>query len=193
MWSFKMSAIFTCALSMASLYLQVLLSTAQWLAGSQGFDRHGTRPTVKDLEHPKTCAYFAAAYLTLLSRYGGSARSEGFVARAYHAGPKGVDTAAAHSYLQKYLKAKHCLTQVAKAMSVTAAAAALAVQVQLPADAAGAAWQCPATAAGISAQQDAKLAPPAAAAAHPKDQSMQDQDSTCLLDTAAIALSLIHI
>ena len=38
----------------------VLLSTAHWLASSQGFDRHGCRPTVKDLEHPKTCAYFAA-------------------------------------------------------------------------------------------------------------------------------------
>jgi LysM repeat protein len=40
----------------------------------------------------------------------------------------------------------------------------------------------------MSAQQDAKLAPPAAAAAaHPKDQSMQHQDNMCLRDTAAIA------
>lgn len=116
--------------------LQVLLSTAQWLASSQGFDAHGTSLTIKELDNPKTCIYYAAAYLSVLSHHGGSARSEGFVVRAYHAGPKGVYTATACTYLQKYLKAKHWLTEVAKAMAVTVAAAALAVQVPLPAAAA---------------------------------------------------------
>jgi LysM repeat protein len=114
------------------LLLQVLLSTAQWLATNQGFDKHGTCLTSKDLQEPKTCVYFAAAYLTLLSNSGGVPRSEGFVVRAYNAGPKGVDTAAALTCLQKYLKAKHCLTQVANAMAVTLAAAAFEVDMQLP-------------------------------------------------------------
>lgn len=171
--------------------LQVLLSTAQWLASSQGFDRYGSSPTAADLEEPKCCAYYCAAYLSVLSRHRGSQRSESFIIKAYHAGqcdtgqlsvaaagpcslytvvqavwwcempwtccercscaltakkqrtamrltvhhalatawsvaagPKGVDSDAAGLYWQKYLKAKHCLKEVTRAMAVSVATAA---------------------------------------------------------------------
>jgi LysM repeat protein len=151
--------------------LQVLLSTAQWLASSQGFDRHGSSLTVEDLQQPKICVYFAAAYLSVLSNYGGSARTEGFVARAYHAGPKGVDTAAARIFLQKYLKAKHWLTEVAKAMAVTVAAAALAAGVALP-PAAAAAVTGAAAAAGAAAVAGGTEVP--LGAAHAKVLALAD-------------------
>eukprot|EP00775_Hariotina_reticulata_P005996 gene5996-6234_t len=103
---------------------QMLHSTAQWLASSKGFVRYGSSPTASDLEHPKTCLYYCAAYLSCLIQHKGSTRSESFVVKAYHAGPKAVDSSAAAVYWLKYLKAKQCLAQVAKAMCVTLATAA---------------------------------------------------------------------
>lgn len=50
---------------------------------------------------------------------------------ALSTGPKGVDTGAASLYWQKYLKAKHCLREVARAMAVTVATAAAAAQLPL--------------------------------------------------------------
>lgn len=67
------------------LILQVLSSTAQWLASSQGFDKYGT-PTAADLEDPKCSLYFCAAYLAVLSQHHGLRRSESFLIKAYHAG-----------------------------------------------------------------------------------------------------------
>jgi len=158
--------------------LQIGLSTAQWLASSEGFDRHGSTPSIKNLECPKACAYFAAAYLLGLSQHGGSPRSEGFVIRAYHAGPKGVDTAEARSYLQKYLKAKHCLTEVTRAAAVTLAAAALAAEVQLPAPETAAA-------AGPAAElcADAGVCQVTVQTGH--DEPSKDQDSTSKTDSSA--------
>jgi len=71
----------------AAAVLQMLHSTAQWLASSKGFVRYGDSPTAKDLEHPKTCLYLLRAYLSWPQpaqgvRFG----SESFIVKAYHAG-----------------------------------------------------------------------------------------------------------
>ncbi|KAF6266068.1 hypothetical protein COO60DRAFT_641663 [Scenedesmus sp. NREL 46B-D3] len=104
---------------------QMLLSTAQWLAGSKGFDRYGTCPSAADLEQPKACLYYAAAYLSILAQHNGCQRGEAFIVKAYHAGPKGVNSAAAALYWQKYAKARYCMRQVARCMAETVAAAAI--------------------------------------------------------------------
>eukprot|EP00878_Enallax_costatus_P014763 GHUV01015447.1.p1 GENE.GHUV01015447.1~~GHUV01015447.1.p1 ORF type:complete len:328 (+),score=90.03 GHUV01015447.1:458-1441(+) len=65
---------------------QMSLSTAQWLASTKGYDIYGSSPAASDLEDPKCCLYYCAAYLTVLSRHGGCQRNEGFLVKAYHAG-----------------------------------------------------------------------------------------------------------
>jgi LysM repeat protein len=112
-------------LSCLLLCLQMLLSTAQWLAGTKGFDRYGSSPTAADLEQPKACLYYAAAYLSILAQHNGCKRGEAFVAKAYHAGPKAVNSAAAALYWQKYAKARYCMRQVTRCMADTLAAAAV--------------------------------------------------------------------
>ncbi|WIA16056.1 hypothetical protein OEZ85_012783 [Tetradesmus obliquus] len=58
---------------------QMLLSTAQWLAGTKGFDRYGSCPTAAVLEQPKACVYYAAAYLSILAQHDGCRRGEAFI------------------------------------------------------------------------------------------------------------------
>jgi LysM repeat protein len=78
--------------------------------------------------------------------------------------------------LQKYLKAKHWLTEVTKAMAVTVAAAALAGQVRLLAAAPVAAAAGADAAEGLLQEASAKIVLPAVS--DRADQPCKDQDSS---------------
>lgn len=66
--------------------MQVLPSTAKWLATDMGYKAKGI-PTEASLYNPETGAYFGLAYLDYLSKYKGVARNESFIVQGYNAGP----------------------------------------------------------------------------------------------------------
>ena len=99
--------------------LQTHLSTARWLASTEGFSRYGTHPSKSDLEVPQKSLYFCAAYLYQLTRcVPNYLTKEEFLVKAYHAGAKGTACAAAADYWWKYLKAKLLLTELEEALVV---------------------------------------------------------------------------
>lgn len=81
--------------------MQVLPSTAKWLAGEMGYRAKGT-PNETSLYNPETGAYFGLAYLDYLSKYKGVARNESFIVQGYNAGP----THNSASYWSKYQTAR---------------------------------------------------------------------------------------
>jgi LysM repeat protein len=95
------------------------LSTARWLASTEGFSRYGTHPSKGDLEAPQKSLYYCAAYLYQLTRCASNyLTKEEFLVRAYHAGAKGTASASATDYWLKYLKAKLLLTELKEALVV---------------------------------------------------------------------------
>lgn len=80
--------------------MQVLPSTAAWLAKDMGYKAKGI-PTEQSLYTPETGMYFGCAYLDYMSRYRGVARDMGFIVQGYNAGPGNTSGA----YYQKFLQA----------------------------------------------------------------------------------------
>lgn len=94
---------------------QVLLSTSRWLAEQKGCDKYGV-PCEADLLDAEKNLYYCASYLRILQHHLGRPQSEEFVVKAYHAGPKDIDTFAAQQYWRKFQKAKRLLALLQDAL-----------------------------------------------------------------------------
>lgn len=66
--------------------MQTLVGTAHWLWEQMGARAFG-EPTPQSLLDPAQSMYFGAAYVNWLRTYGGKARSEEWIVRAYNGGP----------------------------------------------------------------------------------------------------------
>lgn len=67
--------------------MQVLRTTAQWLAGEMGASLYGRHLSDAELLRPEVSMYLGAAYVAWLSRYRGVPRSEEWIVRGYNGGP----------------------------------------------------------------------------------------------------------
>ncbi|CAD7697520.1 unnamed protein product [Ostreobium quekettii] len=92
----------------------MLFSTVRWLM-SLGHNEH-TASSASGLQSPKVALYFGAAYLNHLSEFNGEPRSEEFVVRSYHKGPKCTDTSLTDHYWRKYRQARQQLQRLHWAM-----------------------------------------------------------------------------
>ncbi|CAM6084782.1 unnamed protein product [Calypogeia fissa] len=86
--------------------MQVLESTADWLAKDIGYKAYAVDWTPSMLYRPFVSVYFGAAYLKWLSTYEGKRRSEEFIVRRYSGGPKSAGSKKTLDYWNKYLIAK---------------------------------------------------------------------------------------
>eukprot|EP00835_Amoeboradix_gromovi_P007143 NODE_1099_length_1180_cov_0.029602.p1 type:complete len:195 gc:universal NODE_1099_length_1180_cov_0.029602:984-400(-) len=66
--------------------MQTLVGTADWLWREMGARAFG-EPSPQSLLDPAQSMYFGAAYVNWLRTYGGKARSEEWIVRAYNGGP----------------------------------------------------------------------------------------------------------
>jgi len=82
--------------------MQVLLSTAQWLAMDMGARAFGV-PSAADLLDPMKSMYFAAAYIHFLQHYRDETHSEEWIVRSYNGGPGNLSSAT-EEYYRRYLK-----------------------------------------------------------------------------------------
>ncbi|GAQ78254.1 hypothetical protein KFL_000100200 [Klebsormidium nitens] len=86
--------------------MQVLQSTAEWLARDMGYRAYSVNWASEQLYRPFAAVYFGGAYLNWLSTYKGVPRSEEFIVRGYNGGPNGVNLEKTVRYWSKYLVAK---------------------------------------------------------------------------------------
>lgn len=89
--------------------MQVLQSTAEWLARDMGYRVYSADWRVTGLYRPFEAVYFGAAYLNWLSTYQNKPRDEEFIVRGYNGGPQGYALAATERYWEKYKRAKQAL------------------------------------------------------------------------------------
>lgn len=82
--------------------MQVLLSTAQWLARDLGARAFGAVPEYAHLLTPEIGMYYGAAYVNWLMTYQGVARSEEFIVRGYNGGPNGINRDATLQHWERY-------------------------------------------------------------------------------------------
>ena len=78
--------------------MQVLVSTAQWLADDMGYRAYGPTPTGAAMLDPETGMYYGLAYLDYLARYRGGGHSLDWIVQSYNAGPGNSSPA----YLAKF-------------------------------------------------------------------------------------------
>lgn len=88
--------------------MQTLGKTAAWLwdIGYRSVGNGDRRPDVTDLVDPTISMYFGGAYLHYLSGYGGAARDEQWIIRAYNGGPGGANKSYTEAYWAKYQAAR---------------------------------------------------------------------------------------
>lgn len=84
--------------------LHIALPTAQWLYNTQGYKAYNIQ-SVEDLSKPFVSVYFAACYMSWLSTYEGSEKTDQFIVKAYLLGPQNVNAQNAGSLWLKYLAA----------------------------------------------------------------------------------------
>eukprot|EP00246_Nothoceros_aenigmaticus_P017393 TRINITY_DN8466_c0_g1_i2.p1 TRINITY_DN8466_c0_g1~~TRINITY_DN8466_c0_g1_i2.p1 ORF type:complete len:416 (-),score=39.55 TRINITY_DN8466_c0_g1_i2:104-1351(-) len=82
--------------------MQMTASTAQWLYRDMRFRVYGIE-CEEDLSQPFVCMYFAAAYVSWLSKYRGRDQNDEFVVRAYHGGPQAADKPETQLFWLKFL------------------------------------------------------------------------------------------
>ncbi|CAI5494631.1 unnamed protein product [Closterium sp. Naga37s-1] len=92
--------------------MQVLQSTAEWLAREMGYPAYAADVASSMLCRPFAGVYYGMAYLAWLTTYKGIARSEEFVVHAYHGGPGGWEKESAARHWSKYLQAKEELLRM---------------------------------------------------------------------------------
>jgi soluble lytic murein transglycosylase-like protein len=78
--------------------MQVLTSTAEWLARDMGYRAYGLNPTKDSMMDPLVSLYFGGAYLDYLEKYPGGPHSIEWVVQSYNAGPGNSQP----TYLRKY-------------------------------------------------------------------------------------------
>lgn len=78
--------------------MQVLKSTAFWLATDMGYRAYGSADLGERMLDPEIGLYFGLAYLDYLGRYRGEVRGEAWIVQSYNAGPGNAQLA----YLAKY-------------------------------------------------------------------------------------------
>ncbi|CAI5479642.1 unnamed protein product [Closterium sp. Yama58-4] len=86
--------------------MQVLQSTAMWLAEDMGYHAYTVDWASAMLYPPFLGMYYGMAYLAWLTNFKGVHRSEEFVVWAYNGGPRGADKPATTVYWRRYLRAK---------------------------------------------------------------------------------------
>ncbi len=85
--------------------MQILPSTARWLAKDMGYSLHGREIKPDDLLNPEINIYIGASFIKWLSTYKGVRRSEKWIVQSYNGGPNRENSQTLNHY-QKYLKAK---------------------------------------------------------------------------------------
>ncbi|MEQ8585942.1 MAG: lytic transglycosylase domain-containing protein [Thalassobaculaceae bacterium] len=78
--------------------MQVLTSTAEWLARDMGYRFYGVNPTRDAMLDPWVSLYYGAAYLDYLARYPGGPHPIEWIVQSYNAGPGNSQS----NYLRKY-------------------------------------------------------------------------------------------
>lgn len=89
--------------------MQMLQSTAEWLARDMGYTYYTSEFSASILYRPFVSVYFGAAFLKWVSTYEGKAQSEEFMVRSYNGGPKRAASKSTLLYWNKYLRAKQSL------------------------------------------------------------------------------------
>lgn len=89
--------------------MQMLQSTAEWLARDMGYTHYTLDWSASMLYRPFVSVYFGAAFLKWISTYEGKPRSEEFIVRSYNGGTKRATSKSTLVYWNKYLAAKQSL------------------------------------------------------------------------------------
>ncbi|CAI5521768.1 unnamed protein product [Closterium sp. Naga37s-1] len=107
--------------------MQVLQSSAEWLARDMGYRAYTVDWSSSMLYRPFEAMYYGMAYLAWLTTYKGTTQSEEYVVRAYNGGPGGWEKPSTARHWSKYLQAKEeilCMPRGASAPSVLPTSAA---------------------------------------------------------------------
>jgi soluble lytic murein transglycosylase-like protein len=78
--------------------MQVLTSTAEWMARDMGYTAYGSNPTKDSMLNPRVSLYYGAGYLDYLAKYRGGPHSIEWIVQSYNAGPGNSQS----NYLRKY-------------------------------------------------------------------------------------------
>ncbi|XP_024532668.1 uncharacterized protein LOC112346933 [Selaginella moellendorffii] len=84
-------------------------STVEWLSREKDYGAYAVDWKTSMLFKPFVGVYYGAAYLSWLSSYEGKRKTEEFIVRAYHSGPKDANSKQSLAYWNKYLSAKQSL------------------------------------------------------------------------------------
>lgn len=85
--------------------MQVLPSTARWLASDMGYTYYGRIFDTDRLLEPDVAVYFGAAFVDWLKNWKGQARSEQWIVESYNGGPNNSNSQT-QNHWRKYQKAK---------------------------------------------------------------------------------------
>ncbi|GJP83313.1 hypothetical protein CLOP_g13475 [Closterium sp. NIES-67] len=113
--------------------MQVLQTTAEWLARDMGYRAYTVDWASSMLYRPFVGMYYGMAYMTWLTTYNRVTRNEEYVVRAYNGGPGGWEKPSTAWHWSKYLKAKDEILRMPRGTSAPAAPAAPSIPSWSPA------------------------------------------------------------
>ncbi|CAI5989454.1 unnamed protein product [Closterium sp. NIES-65] len=113
--------------------LQVLQSSAEWLARDMGYRAYTVDWSSSMLYRPFEAMYYGMAYIAWLTTYKGTTQSEEYVVRAYNGGPGGWKKTSTARHWSKYLQAKEEILRMPRGASAPSVLPTSAAASQPPA------------------------------------------------------------